>query len=90
MTTGTESLFNGETAWISTAEGKTCRQKPDVAFSIFSCEEDEEGQSPQPSGFHLSLGRVTTLSSAGAACCTDAVQKPDTYLLRSPFQKGNC
>ena len=71
--TDTESPFNWETVWIWMVEGKTCWQKPDVACSVSSCEEDEKGLGPQPSAFHLTLGRAAALNPAGCGrqkrCC---------------------
>lgn len=55
VTTDTEYPFKWETVWIWVVKGKMCWQKPDVACSVSSFDEDEKGQGPQPSAFHLSL-----------------------------------
>jgi len=73
VTADTELPFNWVTVCICMVEGKTCRQKPDIACSVSSCDEDEKGQGPQASAFRVSLGRAAAFNPAGCGrhkrCC---------------------
>lgn len=61
-----------------------------VACSVSYCEEDEKGQGPPPSAFYQPSIQQAVGETRGAGCCTAVAQKPDSYLLRTPFQRGNC